>query len=116
MTHPSRRAIHTPPDLGARASDGVANFFGSWLAVFLHAVWFVVWLVLRLDINLLTLIVSLEAIYGFIFVLMTQNRAGQRDRLRDDTEASEVELLTRINNEQVEILRRLDHLPTVPPA
>lgn len=34
----------------------------------IHTVWFVTWFALRLDINLLTLIVSLEAIYLELFL------------------------------------------------
>lgn len=72
--------------IGQRAADAVAGFAGSWLFVGVHVVWFALWLALRLDINLLTLVVSLEAIFLATFVLMSQNRAGdvaqaQQDRI-----------------------------------
>lgn len=56
---------------------GVTWFMGSWIGVGVHAVWFSTWLILGLDINLLTLIVSLEAIFIGIFLLMYGNRAEQ---------------------------------------
>jgi uncharacterized membrane protein len=99
-----RQHIHLPPDLGAKAADAITSFVGSWLCVGLHATWFVLWLLLRLDINLLTLIVSLEAIFLTTFVMMSQNRQAQKDRIRDDTEANEVDVLYQINQRQLEIL------------
>jgi uncharacterized membrane protein len=105
--HARRAPIHTPAHLGDRAADALAAFAGSWLFVGLHVTWFALWLLLRLDINLLTLIVSLEAIFLATFVLMNQNRQSEKDRARDNTEAQEVELLYQINQEQLEILRKL---------
>lgn len=106
--HPARAHIHAPHNLGAWAADAVTAFAGSWLFVAIHVVWFTVWMVLRLDINLLTLIVSLEAIYLATFVLMSQNRSAARDRTRDDTEAREVDELTDINRRQLVILQQQD--------
>lgn len=118
--HPRRRRIHTPPNLGARASDIISAAAGSWPFVWLHVVWFSLWLLLHLDINLLTLIVSLEAIFLAAFVLMTQNRQASKDRVRDDLEASEVEPLFTINQRQLEILEVLHQLrggnSNAPPA
>ncbi len=39
--------------------------------------------------------------------MMSQNRQAQKDRLRDDHEAEEVDLLYRINQQQLEILALL---------
>lgn len=73
-----------PRTAGQRAADGVAGFSGSWRFVFLHVAWFVAWLALRLDINLLTLVVSLEAIFLATFVLMSQNRQAARVQAQAD--------------------------------
>src|SRR5258708_39258861 len=89
--HPARSRIHLARTPGERAADLITAFAGSWPFVLLHVVWFTVWLLLRLDINLLTLIVSLEAIFLATFVLMSQNRQASKDERRDDTEAVEVE-------------------------
>jgi uncharacterized membrane protein len=70
-------------------SDKLANkitaFSGSMLYVWLHVVWFAGWIVVNISLlvfapfdpypfGLLTMIVSLEAIFLSTFVLITQNR------------------------------------------
>ena len=70
-----------------RAADGLTAFSGSMLFVYLHTIWFGAWIVFNLGwlgltpfdpfpFGLLTLIVSLEAIFLSTFVLISQNRAG----------------------------------------
>lgn len=110
----SRQHIHIPTNIADKASDTVTSFFGSWLCLGLHILWFVAWLVLRLDINTLTMIVSLEAIFLSTLVMMSQNRQGTKDRTRDDLESHEVQsmfdnhlLLMKINQQQLEILTLL---------
>ena len=108
--HARRAHIHMPRGVADVATDAIAGFSGSWPFVLIHVVWFTVWLVLRLDINLLTLIVSLEAIFLATFVLMNQNRQAGKDRIRDDQEAREVDNLTVMNQQQLEILLLLRKL------
>jgi uncharacterized membrane protein len=106
----SRHNIYKPTDIGAKAADVITSFVGSWLFVGIHTVWFIVWIVLRVEAfpyGLLTLLVSLEAIFLSTFVMMSQNRSAQRDHLRDDHEAEEVDILFRINQTQLEILQLL---------
>ena len=110
MAHHSREHIHLPSGIGERASDIITAFVGSWKFVFIHAVWFILWILFRLEAfpyGLLTLLVSLEAIFLSTFVMMSQNRAAQKDHLRDDHEAEEVDLLYQINQQQLEILSLL---------
>ncbi len=109
-----RASIHIPTRLADQAADHVAAFVGSWLCIGLHTVWFVVWLAMRLDINTLTLIVSLEAIYLSTIIMISQNRQGTKDRTRDDLESVEVDELHtvqadlyKINQQQLEILTML---------
>lgn len=88
-----RRALHTPRHLGERTADAVTRFSGSWLFVGLHVLWFALWIGLHIEpfpFGLLTMIVSLEAIYLSTFVLMSQNRQWTRDHARDEVEAVEV--------------------------
>jgi uncharacterized membrane protein len=109
MTH-SRHLIWKPSDLGDKAADVITGFVGSWPFVGIHAVWFVLWIVLRIEpfpFGLLTLLVSLEAIFLSTFVMMSQNRAAARDHIRDDHEAEEVDMLFKINQTQLEILELL---------
>ena len=52
--------------------DGVLKAVFSTPSLYLHTLWFAIWFGLQLDINLLTNIVSLEAIYIGIFVGIQQ--------------------------------------------
>lgn len=52
--------------------------FSKWSKI-LHTIWFVVWFLCHLDINLLTLIVSLEAIYLELFLGDNQSDAAESD-------------------------------------
>jgi uncharacterized membrane protein len=76
-----------------RVSDSITRFAGSSVFILLHIVWFIVWIVLNLGdfpgihpfdpypFTFLTMVVSLEAIFLSIFVLISQNRmAHQTDR------------------------------------
>jgi len=108
--HPARARIHLARTPGELAADLITASAGSWPFVLLHVVWFTVWLLLRLDINLLTLIVSLEAIFLATFVLMSQNRQASKDERRDDTEAVEVEQLTLMNQQQLTILAQQNEI------
>jgi len=70
-----------------RLADGIARFAGGVAFLIIHVVWFVVWLVLNsrgrgrafdpYPFSLLTLTVSLEAIFLATFVLISQNRAAR---------------------------------------
>jgi uncharacterized membrane protein len=68
--------------LGDRVADWIAVNTFSWTSVFVHVVWWELWFDLCLDGNPLTLIVSLEAILLCVFIGMSQNRQGDRDRQR----------------------------------
>ncbi len=116
--HPrhARSHIYSPTTVGAWAADKLTTFTGSWWFVGIHVLWFGLWFLLRVEpfpFGFLTLCVSLEAIFLSTFVMMSQNGAYQRDRKRDDLEASEIsqifashqELLT-INHNQVAILNQ----------
>jgi len=75
-----------------RAADKITAFAGSMLFVYLHVIWFTAWLVVnvtpwRFDpypFGLLTLIVSLEAIFLSTFVMISQNREATRSNLRSE--------------------------------
>jgi uncharacterized membrane protein len=73
-----------------RIADWITAFAGSMAFVYLHVAWFAAWIVLnvtgwRFDpfpFGLLTLIVSLEAIFLSTFVMISQNRESARSDLR----------------------------------
>ena len=78
--------------LGERIAEGIATFTGSMLFIWLHVVWFALWIAFNIPwlgfqpidpfpFTLLTMIVSLEAIFLSAFILMSENRQGrQADR------------------------------------
>jgi uncharacterized membrane protein len=77
-----REAIHDRSRLD-RITDAITATAGSPMFIAVHGVWFVTWIAVNLarrspfdpfPFNLLTLAVSLEAIFLTGFVLMTQNR------------------------------------------
>ena len=105
--------------LGARVADTLTTFSGSWLFVGLHAVWWALWFGLALDLNGLTLAVSLEAILLSTVILMSQNRAAERDhaevardRVRHKHIEQIAERLERLEAAQLTILHHLEHPPT----
>lgn len=77
-----------------RIADVIAAISASQTFVLLHLFWFGGWIGYNLvrgkdgpdpfPFGLLTMVVSLEAIFLSIFVLISQNRSGEKDRLRAD--------------------------------
>jgi CRP/FNR family cyclic AMP-dependent transcriptional regulator len=115
-----------------RIADWLAAFSGSMNFLFIHAAWFGVWIMLNVGIvniprlsgfdpfpfGLLTMIVSLEAIFLATFVLISQNRQVEKDKVRSDIEYDvnikaemEVgELHQKIDHVHAEMLRRFTAL------
>jgi uncharacterized membrane protein len=77
-----------------RAADRVTQFAGSLTFVYLHSVWFGIWVAVNIGLlssafvfdrypfGLLTMIVSLEAIFLSTFVMVSQNRQSTRAEVR----------------------------------
>ncbi len=118
LAHQARRAA----DIQLRIADGITSFAGSMRFVYLHAVVFLVWM-LTVEKNpwpMLTLIVSLEAIFLSTFVMIGQNRQAsfQQAKADHDFRAQDLELktnteLTReIHQLTEELHRRLLDTPT----
>ena len=78
------------------AADQITNFAGSLKFVYLHSVWFGIWILINVGIlgaslkfdkfpfGLLTMIVSLEAIFLSTFVMVSQNRQAARADIRSE--------------------------------
>lgn len=69
-----------------KLADLISPWCGSWSFLLLHVIWFAWWLIGSYSINLLTMIVSLEAIILMAVLLMTQQRQAERDDLRDEAD------------------------------
>jgi uncharacterized membrane protein len=98
---------------------------GNWLftpiSALLHTIWFVTWFAFGLDINLLTLIVSLEAIYITLFIGLGQKLGDKRaaihakaekavemraEKHREDLAESQEKLLT----ENTDLTKKVEQL------
>jgi len=80
-----------------KIADMLAWFSGSMPFLISHTIWFTIWVSLNTFIlgaqafdpfpfGLLTMIVSLEAIFLACFVLISQNRQAEKDKMRSDIE------------------------------
>lgn len=87
-----------------KLAAGITKFAGSMNFVYFHAIWFMFWilagegffspLIKKFDpfpFGLLTMIVSLEAIFLSTFILITQNRLELEDKLEEIEEEREQE-------------------------
>jgi len=75
-------------------ADAVTAFAGSMLFVYAHIVWFSIWIALPVEkypFGLLTMIVSLEAIFLSTFVMISQNRADARRQVFADQQYKMIE-------------------------
>ncbi len=90
--------VAKPPSFGQKLSDFLTALAGDIRFVYFSAAWFFVWIVWNTHIipglaafdpfpfGLLTMVVSLEAIFLSLFVLISQNRQAERDKVRNDIE------------------------------
>jgi uncharacterized membrane protein len=97
-------------------ADWLTNYFGTVTFLSLNAAWFTVWIVVNTGLvpgvapfdpfpfGLLTMIVSLEAIFLAIIVLISQNRA---ERVADLREEIDLQINTIAEKEVTKIMRML---------
>ena len=97
-----------------RMADGITWFAGSMWFVYLHIAVFGFWLATRggpfndpFPYGLLTMIVSLEAIFLSTFVMISQNRADARRQVLADHEWALVQDEEKQNEELLAISRQL---------
>lgn len=91
-------AIKPATNFGEKLSDVLTSIAGDIRFVYFSVVWFFVWIVWNTNLipgvvafdpfpfGLLTMVVSLEAIFLSLFVLISQNRQTARDKIRNDIE------------------------------
>ncbi|HVT76627.1 MAG TPA: DUF1003 domain-containing protein [Acidimicrobiales bacterium] len=89
-----------------RVADAITDFAGSLNFVYIHTVWFGIWIALNVGLvgaslkfdkfpfGLLTMIVSLEAIFLSTFVMVSQNRQAARADIR-----AEIDFQTNLRSE-----------------
>jgi uncharacterized membrane protein len=104
--------------LANQVADGVTSFSGNLVFVYIHIAWFGIWILLntgRLGVapfdpfpyGLLTMVVSLEAIFLSTFVLISQNRLSEDAEKRADLNL-QIALLT--EHEVTLVLKILDRI------
>ena len=85
-----------------RVADEITKFAGSMEFVYIHIIWFTLWIALRVEafpFGLLTMIVSLEAIFLSTFVMISQNRADAKRQVLADHEWETVQLESQQNEQ-----------------
>lgn len=105
LAHRAQRAA----DLQLRIADGITAFAGSMPFVYIHAVLFAIWMV-YVESNpwpMLTLVVSLEAIFLSTFVMIGQNRQSAFQQAKADHDFTEQELELKTNTELTRAIHAL---------
>jgi uncharacterized membrane protein len=106
LTHAEKRAQSAQN----RVADRITTFAGSMTFVYLHVLWFACWIgfgVEEYPFGLLTMIVSLEAIFLSTFVMISQNRADAKRQVIADQEWRTVQEEDRQNEELLKISNQI---------
>jgi uncharacterized membrane protein len=108
-----------------RIADRITAFAGSMAFVYIHIIWFGCWIGFAVEgypYGLLTMIVSLEAIFLSTFVMISQNRADAKRQVVADQQWQTVkeedkqnEELLNLSNQILELTKAI-HAYTNPPT
>jgi len=93
-----------------RIADKITDFAGSMMFVYLHILWFGSWISFRVEnypFGLLTMIVSLEAIFLSTFVMISQNRADAKRQVVANLEWKTVREEDRQNRELIDLSNQI---------
>jgi uncharacterized membrane protein len=104
--HAEERAMVTQN----RIADAITRFAGSMLFVYLHIIWFSCWIGFGVEsypYGLLTMIVSLEAIFLSTFVMISQNRADAKRQVIADAQWKTVQEEDHQNRELLAISNQI---------
>ena len=111
QTHPTvlAHARHRAKDVQLRLADTITAFAGSMWFVYIHIIVFSIWMFLgeRAPWPMLTLVVSLEAIFLSTFVMIGQNRAASFQQEKADRDYQEQESLLVENTELTRVIYKL---------
>ena len=94
----------------SRIADAITRFSGSMAFVYLHVIWFGCWIgfgVEKYPFGLLTMIVSLEAIFLSTFVMISQNRADAKRQVIANLEWRTVQEEDRQNEQLLKISKQI---------
>jgi uncharacterized membrane protein len=106
MKHAQKRA----EDAQNRVADAITRFAGSMTFVYLHVIWFACWIGFGVEsypYGLLTMIVSLEAIFLSTFVMISQNRADAKTQVVADQQWKTVQEEDQQNRELLDLSNQI---------
>ena len=106
IKHAEQRAS----DAQNRVADKITTFAGSMTFVYLHIIWFGCWIGFSVEgypYGLLTMIVSLEAIFLSTFVMISQNRADAKRQVIADQQWKTVQEEDQQNEELLDLSRQI---------
>src|SRR6266581_3406109 len=98
-----------------QALAAITTFAGSMWFVYLHILWFAIWIGFRVEhypYGLLTMIVSLEAIFLSTFVMISQNRADEKRQVLADNQWKIVQYEEAQNDQLIELSKQILELTT----
>jgi uncharacterized membrane protein len=110
-----RHAQERAQSLQNRVADRITAFAGSMSFVYIHLVWFGCWIgfgIEKYPYGLLTMIVSLEAIFLSTFVLISQNRADAKRQVIANQQWLTVKEEDKQNEELLDLSRQILDLTT----
>ena len=93
-----------------RIADRITTFAGSMQFVYLHILWFGAWIAFGVEgypYGLLTMIVSLEAIFLSTFVMISQNRADAKHQVVADQQWLTVQDEDKQNRELLDLSHQI---------
>jgi uncharacterized membrane protein len=93
-----------------RIADQITTFAGSMWFVYIHIVWFSCWIGLGVEkypFGLLTMIISLEAIFLSTFVMISQNRADAKRQVVADQQWQTVKEEDTQNHELLDLSNQI---------
>ena len=105
-----KREEESAANVQNRIADRITAFSGSMLFVYVHVLWFACWIgfgVEKYPYGLLTMIVSLEAIFLSTFVLISQNRADSKRQVIADQQWTTVQEEDKQNVELLDLSRQI---------
>jgi uncharacterized membrane protein len=105
-----KHAEERTADVQNRIADAITRFAGSMTFVYLHVIWFACWIGFGVEsypYGLLTMIVSLEAIFLSTFVMISQNRADARRQVIADEQWKTVEEEDHQNRELLDLSNQI---------
>ena len=108
LRHPAlvEHEVERAKSVQNRVADKITAFAGSMAFVYSHLVWFAAWIIFRVEpypYGLLTMIVSLEAIFLSTFVMISQNRADVKRQVLADYQWATVQTEEKQNEELLEL-------------